>query len=223
MSVSSTKPSLHHCIEQLQQTGHQINDVTHKIESIFNRIFDQLPHNFSLFHKQPWSYSDRENPSQWFYQDTYLSLPIIYTSYPEKTFFLNIQISLYGIGVKSSRVNNTQPLVHIFFSDSILESENTFDIALIHDPRESLISIDNRFFYWSESSTTHYQDWLFSLPLNHLQNSKDILDKLVQPCLTLLSTPIHGSQIPLRNKEIKPFFQYPKTHYYLPKHRFYPE
>ncbi|MFT2111500.1 hypothetical protein [Marinomonas sp. 2405UD68-3] len=202
-----TSPSLYHCIKRFQCVGHQINQLTHNIESLLTNMMDKEECTQKHLRRLPWSYSDRENSSNWFYQDTYLSLPIVYRSHSNTTFFLNIQISLYGVGLNSPWINNTDPLVHVFFSDMTLSCENTFDIALIHDPRESITSINQRFFYWKKSHPP-YQDWFFSVPLNQLQNNRSTLIKLIQPCLKLLKTPIENNQVPLVNHEINRFFKY---------------
>lgn len=209
MHFLPTEPSLYHCIKRFQYVGNQINRLTHKIETLLADIMDKEEYAQRLLKRLPWSYSDRENSSNWFYQDTYLSLPIVYHSHSNNTFFLNIQISLYGVGLHSPWIHNTDPLVHVFFSDTALSSENTFDIALIHDPRESITSVNQRFFYWKKTSSAPYQDWLFSIPLDHLQNDRDILIKLIQPCTRLLKTPIKNNQMPLINPDINRFFKYP--------------
>jgi len=209
MHFLPTEPSLYHCIKRFQYVGNQINHLTHKIEPLLTDIIDKEKHTQKLLRRLPWAYSDRENSSNWFYQDTYLSLPIVYHAHSDNTFFLNIQISLYGVGLHSPWMNNTDPLIHVFFSDVILSSENTFDIALINDPRESITSVNQGFFYWKKTFSTPYQDWFFSIPLDHLQSDRDILIKLIQPCSRLLNAPIKNNQIPLTSHNIKHFFKYP--------------
>lgn len=210
MKPVKTETSFYCAMQCLQSVGNKVNQLTVDLEKSLTNAIQQTLSSTLFTEALYWSYSDKENPSNWFYESTYLSLPIIYTRHKERTFYLNIQISLHGLGIQSHSTKNTEPLLHVFFGDIPLNREHTFELNQIYDSRENITSFNQRLFTWSPNTTNSYQPWLISFYLTEFNTPQDIQEKLVQPCLTLLKKPIKHNDLPVDPQKMAALFIYPR-------------
>lgn len=210
MNPIKTETSFYCTLQCLQSLGNRINQITIYLEKSLTKSIKQTLSSTLFTDALYWNYSDKENPSNWFYEDTYLSLPITYIRQPDKVFYLNIQISLYGAGMQSHSTTNKAPLLHVFFGDIPLHKENTFEVNLIHDSRENITSFNQKLFTWPPTTTSSYQPWLFSFYLAEFNTHQDIYEKLILPCLTLLNHPIKQNHLPINPHDMKALFVYPE-------------
>ncbi|MCZ2722087.1 hypothetical protein O1D97_10620 [Marinomonas sp. 15G1-11] len=209
MDTFPIETSLHHAMRSLQEVGNHINDLTQQLERLLSKHIQQSFQKALLRKALSWDYSDKENASHWFYESTYLSLPIIYSQYPQHTFHLSIQISLYGAGMCSGQIKNTAPLLHVHFGETPLNHENTFELKQVNNSGEDIYSFEDKILYWPPAiHGCPYQPWLFSTLLEELKSEDDLLIKVISPCLSLLQPPIKGSALVIATNVLDAFFSY---------------
>lgn len=184
MSNCGISANIYHSTRFLIAVWREINSLVCLVKKHIEDEFDKFD---GVKVTKEWDDCFRIDDDDWVYTDSCVFLGVGKRN-GKANKYINIQISLYGDGMRSGLDDNEEPLLHVSFRDDATDYEDGvyFSIADLDDAEVSLE--ENVLFNWGQIGCEwNKQEWTFSLKLTSINSIEDINSKIVKPLSALIS------------------------------------